>query len=227
LTVIEKPIKEIHPYGRNPRRNDGAVDAVAESIREFGWRVPIVIDSKGVVVAGHTRLKAAKKLKMKTVPCVIADDLTEEQIKAYRLADNKTGELATWDFPALKLELAEIKLDMPKFGFDFSLPGYPASRPEDLEPYRPEPEPDNQQNAPPVTVSEDDFTDSFTLPDGDRRPIQEINFTLSDDEAETVKEAIRIMKRSDAFKDYENPLNQNSNGNALFLVVSEWLAQRI
>ena len=101
-------------------------------------------------MAGHTRLKAAKKLKMKTVPCVIADDLTEEQIKAYRLADNKTGELATWDFSALKLELAEIKLDMPKFGFDFSLSGYPESPPEDLEPYRPEPEPEPDRNEPPT-----------------------------------------------------------------------------
>lgn len=106
-------------------------------------------------MAGHTRLKAAKKLGLKTVPCVIADDLTEEQIRAYRLADNKTSEFATWDLPGLKLELKEIKLDMPKFGFDLSFPGYPASSREDLTPYRPEPEPEPDRNEPPVIVEDD------------------------------------------------------------------------
>ena len=112
------PIKKVKPYERNPRRNDNAVDAVAASIREFGFRQPIVVDRDGVIIVGHTRLKAAKKLGMKEVPVLVADDLTEEQVKAYRLADNKTGELSGWDFSALEEELSEFtKIGMEQFGF--------------------------------------------------------------------------------------------------------------
>jgi hypothetical protein len=94
------------------------VDAVANSIREFGFKVPIVVDSEGVIVAGHTRYKAAKKLGLQTVPCLVADDLNEEQINAFRLADNKVGELATWDLDTLKVELDNIgEIDMSEFGF--------------------------------------------------------------------------------------------------------------
>ena len=114
-----EPIKSIRPYEKNPRRNDEAVDAVASSIREFGWQQPIVVDKDGVIIAGHTRYKAAKKLKCDTVPVVVADDLTEDQVKAYRLADNKTGELAEWDTALLDEELAELAdFDMSQFGFD-------------------------------------------------------------------------------------------------------------
>ena len=104
-TLENWPIKKVKPYDRNPRRNDNAVDAVAASIREFGFRQPIVVDRDGVIIVGHTRLKAAKKLGMKEVPVLVADDLTEEQVKAYRLADNKAGELAGWDFAELEEEL--------------------------------------------------------------------------------------------------------------------------
>lgn len=114
-----EPIKSIRPYEKNPRRNDEAVDAVAASIREFGWQQPIVVDKDGVIIAGHTRYKAAKKLKCDTVPVVVADDLTEDQVKAYRPADNKTGELAEWDTALLDEELAELAdFDMSQFGFD-------------------------------------------------------------------------------------------------------------
>ena len=117
-----EPIKSIRPYEKNPRRNDEAVDAVAASIREFGWQQPIVVDKDGVIIAGHTRYKAAKKLKCDTVPVVVADDLTEDQVKAYRLADNKTGELAEWDTALLDEELAELAdFDMSQFGFDMIL----------------------------------------------------------------------------------------------------------
>lgn len=117
-----EPIKSIRPYEKNPRRNDEAVDAVAASIREFGWQQPIVVDKDGVIIAGHTRYKAAKKLKCDTVPVVVADDLTEDQVKAYRLADNKTGELAEWDTALLGEELAALAdMDMSLFGFDADL----------------------------------------------------------------------------------------------------------
>lgn len=117
MTIIEKNINSITPYERNPRLNDNAVDAVAASIKEFGFKNPIIIDKDGVIVAGHTRLRAAKKLGLETVPCIMADDLTPEQIKAFRLADNKTAELADWDLELLDLELADIDLDMEVFGF--------------------------------------------------------------------------------------------------------------
>ena len=119
MKIIEMQLKYLRPYERNPRRNDSSVDAVAESIKEFGFNVPIVIDKDNIIVCGHTRFKAAKKLKLKSVPCVIKDDLTEEQIKAYRLADNKVGENSTWDIELLDTELAEIEtIDMGLFGFE-------------------------------------------------------------------------------------------------------------
>ena len=118
MEIIEKRLAELTPYKNNPRKNDQAVDAVAASIKAFGFKVPIVIDRDGVIVCGHTRAKAAKKLKLESVPCVVADDLTEEEIKAFRLADNKVGELAEWDLPALDLELADLDFDMSDFGFD-------------------------------------------------------------------------------------------------------------
>lgn len=122
MEVIDKKIEELTPYAKNPRKNDQAVNAVAASIREFGFKVPIVIDSAGVIVAGHTRMKAALLLGLETVPCVVADDLTEDQIKAFRLADNKTAELAEWDLALLDEEIAELTdIDMSQFGFDTQL----------------------------------------------------------------------------------------------------------
>lgn len=119
MQIFEKALSEIKPYENNPRNNDNAVSAVVASICEFGFKVPIVIDSDGVIVCGHTRYKAAQEIGLKTVPCVIADDLTPEQVKAFRLADNKVGELATWDFEKLELETAELEtVELEKFGFD-------------------------------------------------------------------------------------------------------------
>ena len=122
MVVVEKKTSDLIPYENNPRHNDGAVEAVANSIKEFGFKVPIVIDSKNVIVAGHTRLKAAEKLGLKTVPCIIADDLTPEQVNAFRLADNKTGELAEWDYVLLEEELKNLQgiFEMQDFGFDDS-----------------------------------------------------------------------------------------------------------
>lgn len=116
--LIFKSINEIIPYENNPRNNEKAVDAVASSISNFGFKVPIIIDGNNVIVAGHTRLKAARKLGMDLVPCIMADDLTDDQIKAFRLADNKVSEFATWDFSKLEEELANIEMDMDSFGFD-------------------------------------------------------------------------------------------------------------
>lgn len=121
MIISDIKIDEIIPYVNNPRINDNAVDFVAASIKEFGFKVPIVIDKDNVVVAGHTRLKAAKKLGLESVPCLKADDLTDQQIKAFRLADNKVSEYAVWDLEKLDVELESIDLDMVDFGFDSEL----------------------------------------------------------------------------------------------------------
>ena len=112
-------VKDLTPYPNNPRKNEAAIEPVANSIREFGFKQPIVIDKDNTIIAGHTRLKAAKQLGMTEVPVIVADDLTPEQVKAYRLADNKTGELAAWDFDKLDVELGDIDIDMEQFGFSF------------------------------------------------------------------------------------------------------------
>ena len=118
MQIVEKKLNEIKPYEKNPRKNDDAVKYVAESIKQFGFKVPIVIDKDGVIVCGHTRYKAAKQLKLPTVPTIAADDLTDEQIKAFRLADNKTSEFAEWDDAMLSDELSDIlDIDMSDFGF--------------------------------------------------------------------------------------------------------------
>ena len=118
MNIIQLPLGEVHPYKNNPRKNDGAVDAVAESIRQYGFLVPLVISADHEIITGHTRFKAAKKLGLASVPCVIADELTAEQIKAFRLVDNKVGELAEWDVDLLPLELADIAQDLSPFGFE-------------------------------------------------------------------------------------------------------------
>ena len=119
MNIIDVNVDELKPYEQNPRNNKEAVKYVANSIKEFGFRVPLVIDTDFVIVCGHTRYEAAKQLEMETVPCLIADDLTDEQIKAFRLADNKTAEVAEWDFSLLETEMSEIfDIDMSDFGFN-------------------------------------------------------------------------------------------------------------
>lgn len=119
MEVLNLKIDDIKPYENNPRNNLDAIDATANSIKEFGWRQPIVVDKDKVIVAGHTRYYAAKKLGYDVVPVVDASDLSDEQIRAYRLADNKTGELADWDLDMLDIELDDINdIDMSDFGFE-------------------------------------------------------------------------------------------------------------
>lgn len=119
MEIIEKDIKDLIPYENNPRINDEAVQYVAESIKQFGFKVPMVIDKNNVIVAGHTRYKASEMLGLTKIPCIIADDLTEEQIKAYRLADNKVAENSKWDIDKLDEELANIiDIDMTDLGFE-------------------------------------------------------------------------------------------------------------
>lgn len=144
MEIIKLKITEIKPYDKNPRKNDGAVDAVAESIKQCGYCAPIVIDEDNVILAGHTRLKALKKLKYKECECVRKVGMTEEQKRKYRLLDNKTNELAEWDIDLLKGELDGLDFLDFDFGFDIGIESAPQAIVEDDAP-----EVDNQ--AEPIT----------------------------------------------------------------------------
>jgi hypothetical protein len=128
MNIQHLKLAELRPYERNPRKNDAAVGPVAESIQQYGFLVPLVITGENEIIAGHTRYKAAKRLKLKTVPCVVADELSPEQIKAFRLVDNKTAEFAEWDAELLPLELADIAVDLSAFGFDLPEDGEPEEK---------------------------------------------------------------------------------------------------
>ena len=118
MKIVNKNISDIKPYENNPRINVDSVDKVANSIKEFGYRVPIIIDKNNVIVAGHTRLLAAEKLGITEIPCIVADDLTEQQINAFRLVDNKTTEFSDWDYEKLKAELYALDMDLSEYGFE-------------------------------------------------------------------------------------------------------------
>ena len=121
MQIVNKNIEEIKIYENNPRNNDSAVDYVAQSIKDFGFKIPIILDKNNVIVAGHTRYKAAKKLNFTEIPCIIADDLTDEEIKAFRLVDNKSAEIATWDLELLNIELENITdIDMTLYDFNLA-----------------------------------------------------------------------------------------------------------
>lgn len=165
MNIIDKKISELKPYEKNPRKNDAAVSAVANSIRKFGFKVPVVIDKDGVIVTGHTRYKAALSLGLQKIPCVVADDLTSEQVKAFRLVDNKVGEIAEWDVNMLEAELSEIEdVDMGLFSFDVD------------------------------TISDADFGEDFSLPDGEKPEICTMSFTLHQKQKELVEYALGVVQ---------------------------------
>ena len=120
MQIIEKELSWLKPYANNPRDNESAVEPVAKSIKEFGFKVPIVATSDGEIINGHTRFKASKRLGLEKVPVIIADDLTDEQIKAFRLADNKVSEFSKWNEDKLRDELKQLEMDMSEFGFEFT-----------------------------------------------------------------------------------------------------------
>lgn len=122
MKIVYRKTAELQPYENNPRRNKASVEYVANSIKNFGFKTPIVIDKNNVIVAGHTRYLAAEELGLKEIPCIIAEDLTEDEIRAFRLVDNKTAEYALWDFDLLDKELTELAdFNMESFGFTFNI----------------------------------------------------------------------------------------------------------
>ena len=192
MEIKYKKLEDLKPYLNNPRFNDDAVEQVANSIKEFGFKVPMVIDKDNVIVAGHTRYKASMELGLKEVPCIIADDLTEEQIKAFRLADNRVSEKADWNLELLSEELQDLDIDMSKYGFENF----------DIDP--------------------NDFGVEFTLPSGEKGNMEQITFMLTTEQMEKVREAMELVKDDI----YETFGNENKNGNAIYEVVRQWLAQK-
>ena len=196
--IVYKKVSELKLNEKNPRKNDNAVEMVANSIKQYGFRTPIIIDNKNVVWCGNTRLKASRMLGMEEVPCIIVKDLTQKQIRELALLDNKLNEVAEWDYNLLSLELEDLNFE----GF------------ENL---------DWGTN----NIEDDDYGTDFNLRSGGKNPLTTMSITFSDEQAETINEAIKQMKASDTFKNYKDEYNENGNGNALYLVVLEWLSQKI
>lgn len=183
MNVEEISIEKIIPYARNPRKNDAAIAKVAASIKEFGFQQPIVVDGEMVVVVGHTRLEAARSLEMDTVPVHIATGLSEQQIKAYRLADNRVAQDSNWDYDLLPLELEEI-------GDAFT--GFTD---EELK----------------SILGEVEGVDFPDLNDGDKGEFEQITFTLHESQAELIKEAIdRCLDQYDVDDSLNNNKNANA-----------------
>lgn len=199
MIIEQRPIEAIRPYPNNPRNNKKAVAAVAASIKEFGFKVPIVVDTAGVIITGHTRREAALSLGMKTVPVIVADDLTEAQIRAFRLADNKVSEFSEWDEDALAEELAQ--LDEAALGIDMADVGF------------------EMEDAP----SADDFSDDFTLPDNGRPEMCTCTFTLHYRQKELIEYVLAKLPDTEITEKFSNP---NRDGSALYTVVKQWAEQR-
>lgn len=181
-------ISELKPNPNNPRLNDKAVDVVAKSIKEFEWRTPIVLGRDNIILSGHTRLKAAKKLGITKVPIIRADDLPENKQRAYAIMDNKSAEVSEWDMILLREELEGI-VDLDSTGF------------EDI---------DGLWDTP-------DIIDDISLPSGDKDNLEQITFTLTADQMITVKTALEKIKREhkDLLAQQENT---NTNANALHYI---------
>ena len=196
MQIVYKTLDEIYLNPNNPRLNDNAVDSVANSIKDFGFKNCIVINTDGMILAGNTRYKASKKLNLEKVPCIVADDLTEAQQRAFVLADNKTAELAEWDFEALEKELAELTafdVDMSAFGFDES-------------------------------IFDEDFTTDFELPDDDKPQTRTITLSLCEEQYTIATACIDYVIENDLIAhDYGN---NNKKSNALFEAVYEWAERK-
>ena len=196
MQIIDFSLDELTPYEHNPRLNDKAVKAVAQSIKTFGFKIPIVIDSAGVIVCGHTRYKAALKLKLESVPCIIADDLTPEQVNAFRLIDNKTAELAEWDAELLGEELKSFPAELvAEYNFDSP----------------------TQEDSPYV-----DIPASVSKSEKSTGDFETITFMFSAEQKQAVETA--LVKVAPDVK--ETFGNRNKNGNALYEVVRQWAEQK-
>ncbi len=202
MEIINKKIDELIPYEYNNKKHDETqVNRIANSIKEFGFTQPVVIDKNNVVIIGHGRLEASKKLWLKEIPCVKMEDLTEIQVKKLRILDNKLNE-SEWDLENLQYDLATIP--------DFNIGELEINVDDlfnDLFP-----------------VDPDELDDNFSLPSGEKAPFGQITFTLADEQKKEIEEAIKKVKETDLYKSQMNYGNENSNWNALYCIVSQWIA---
>lgn len=218
MIVKEIEITSLKEYENNPRINGAAVEKVAASINEFGFKVPIVIDKNNVIVCGHTRVKAAQSLGLDVVPCIVADDLTDEQIKAFRLADNKTAELADWDFAKLDeelSELADIDFDMSRFGFEFDSD-------DDITVIEDE-APEVDEEAPPVTQLGDIWQlGRHRLMCGDSTDALNIGLLMNGNKADMIlSDPPYGMFLDTDFSDIKGSLSNNTQGNKYDKVIGD------
>lgn len=200
LTVETWSIDRLIPYARNPRRNDEQVDRMASAIKEFGFRIPVVARSDGSLVDGHLRLKAAQKLGLKEVPVALADELTEAQVKAFRILANKSANWAEWEPDLLKLELQELQ----ELDFNLELTGFDAGELGDIW----------------LGKDAKELDEFPSLPDGEKGELSCMSFSLTAGQEETVKEALKIAKQQSAGDD-----GGNSNGNALTAICEVYLGK--
>lgn len=196
-------VADLIPYARNSRTHSEAqVTKIAASIKEFGFLNPVIIDGENGIVAGHGRVMAAKKLGMDEVPVVEASHLTEAQRRAYVIADNRLALDAGWDEEMLRVEFAELE----GLGFDLDLTGF---TPEEIGA---------------LGFDNDSALDAMpSLPDGDKEPYQQKTFTLHDEQAAIVDDAVTLARTNPLA---DTGINENSNGNALALICEQWLEAR-
>ncbi len=184
-------INTIKPYENNPRKlKDSAIERVAMSLKEYGFRQPIVVDKNRIIVVGHTRYRASKKLGFKEIPITIADNLTPEQINAYRIADNRTAEESEWDYKLLQEEfsnLVDVKFNLELTGFNE----------DELKKY--------------LSMEEDFEIDLPEIKNEDKQPFQQITFTLHNEQYEIVHQALDYIKK----QNIDDSINDNKNGNAI------------
>ena len=203
--IEQIPVADLIPYARNARtHSEQQVAQIAGSIQEFGFNNPVLIDGQNSIIAGHGRVLAAQRLKLEAVPCIRLTHLTDAQRRAYVLADNRIALNSGWDEAMLSVELAELHADE----LDLGLLGFDAGELEKLMGF------EVGDIQPPELAS------------GDRQPFQQMTFTLADEQAEQIKNAIAEIKQTEEYKYAETMGNENSNGNALYLIIMQWAEQR-
>ena len=202
MKIEQVKAEKLIPYEFNNKIHDETqVNRIANSIREFWFLQPLVIDQNNIIIVWHGRFEASQKLWMKELPCVRVENLTDEQIKKFRILDNKLNESA-WNEDNLKVELQELK-NFNIWELEISI--------EDLFPDL-------------EIVWPDGFGDWFSLPDGDKDKFGQMKFILAEEQKELIEEAIKQVKETDLYKSQMNYRNENSNWNALYCIVSQWIA---